>query len=98
MRPSWMKYFFTTIGLFLAGVIVAFLRNVALWSILMASLVFLGMLLTFMLGVFAGSGRALPWIRPQHLRKQRVNPVRLDSIGAQADMQNLGSGHGNVVR
>jgi hypothetical protein len=65
MRPLLMRCFFALVGLLLAGTIAAFLHAVSLWSILMVSLVLLGMALAFMLGVFAGSGMALPWHRRQ---------------------------------
>jgi hypothetical protein len=65
MRPLLMRCFFVLVGLLLAGTMAAFLHAVSLWSILMVSLVFVGMALAFMLGVFAGAGLALPWPRQQ---------------------------------
>lgn len=65
MRPLLMRCSFALAGMLLAVTIAAFLHAVSLWSILMVSLVLLGMALVFMLGVFAGSGLALPWPRRQ---------------------------------
>jgi hypothetical protein len=60
-----MRYFYAFVGLLVAATFVTFLRYVALWSVLTVSLVFLGMVLTFLLGVLAGSGHALPWRQEQ---------------------------------
>lgn len=53
-----MTCFFVLVGLLLAVTIVTFLRNVMLWPVLTASLVFLGMMLTFLLGAFVGYDHA----------------------------------------
>ena len=58
MRRTLMSCFFALLGLLLAGTTVTFLRNVSLWSFLMASLVFIGMVLMFLLGAFVGSDHA----------------------------------------
>jgi hypothetical protein len=60
-----MECFFAIVGLLLAGTIAAFLQYVSSWPVLTVFLVFLGMLLTFLLGVFVGSGHALPWHQRQ---------------------------------
>jgi hypothetical protein len=75
MRRFLMTGFFAIVGLLLAGTIAAFLRYVSLWTVLTASLVFFGMLLTFLLGAFVGSDYALPW------RKQRLSNQRADAAG-----------------
>ena len=49
-----MSCLFVLVGLLLAVTVATFLRNVSLWSFLMASLVFLGMALNFLLGAFVG--------------------------------------------
>jgi hypothetical protein len=75
-----MRCVFVLVGLLLAGTLAAFLHAVSLWSILMVSLVFLGMALAFMLGVFAGSGLALPWPR----RQQQPSNQPLDALAGSA--------------
>jgi len=57
-----MSCFFALVGLLLAVSIVTFLRAVSLWSVLTLSLVFIGMVLAFLLGAFAGqAGRGTLW-------------------------------------
>jgi high-affinity Fe2+/Pb2+ permease len=63
---------FALVGLVLAVTIVTFLRNVSLWSFLMVSLVFLGMVLMFLLGAFVGSDHAL---RRQISNQPSADPV-----------------------
>jgi len=58
MRRILMACFFVLVGLLLAVTIVTFLRNVSLFSVLTASLVFLGLVLTFGLGAFVGYDHA----------------------------------------
>jgi hypothetical protein len=53
-----MTCFFVLVGLLLTVTIVTFLRNVSLWPVLTASLVFFGMVLTFLLGAFVGYDHA----------------------------------------
>ena len=53
-----MSCLFALVGLLLAGTIAAFLRHVTLVSGLMAFLVFLGLVLTFLLGAFVGYDHA----------------------------------------
>jgi hypothetical protein len=70
-----MTSFFAIVGLLLAGTVAAFLRYVSMWTVLTASLVFFGMLLTFWLGAFVGSDYALLW------RRQRLSNQRADAAG-----------------
>ena len=65
MRCLLIRCLYAFVGLLLAGSIVAFLLYVPLWSILTVSVVFLGMVLTFLLGACVGSDRALPWHKQQ---------------------------------
>ena len=58
-----MTCFFVLVGLLLAATIFTFLRNVSLWPVLTASLLFLGMVLTFLLGAFVGYDHA--WHKQQ---------------------------------
>jgi hypothetical protein len=67
-----MKSLFALVALLLAGTIAAFLRNVSLWSVLTATLVFLGMVLTFLLGVYAGYDHANPRHRRRFARQPGV--------------------------
>ncbi len=66
-----MRITLALVGLLLAGTIATFLRTVSMWSTLMAALVFTGMLLTFLLGVFTGWGHVLP----RKLRRTPKDPV-----------------------
>ena len=70
MGHSLMRLFLAFVALLLAGTIAAFLRSVSMWSVLIASLVFLGMVLTFLLGVLAGSSHA----SPRHKRRFSNHP------------------------
>jgi hypothetical protein len=54
MKRILMSCLFALVGLLLAGTIATFLRHVTLLSGVMAFLVFLGMVLTFLLGAFVG--------------------------------------------
>lgn len=55
-----MRSLLALVALLLAGTIATFLRTASLWSASMAWLVFSGMILTFLLGVFTGMGHVLP--------------------------------------
>jgi hypothetical protein len=66
MRRSLMRCLLALVALLLAGTTAVFLRTVSVWSAMMAFLVFLGMILTFLLGVFIGAGHVLP-------RRRRFN-------------------------
>jgi hypothetical protein len=55
-----MRCLLTLVALLLAGTTAVFLRTVSVWSAMMAFLVFLGMIVTFLLGVFTGAGHVLP--------------------------------------
>ena len=65
MKRVLMSCFYGLVGLLLAGTTAAFLQSVSLWSVLTTFLVFFGMLITFVLGVYAGSGR----LSPRHRRR-----------------------------
>jgi hypothetical protein len=73
-----MECFFAIVALLLAGTIASFLQYVSSWPVLTVFLVFLGMLLTFLLGVFVGSGHALPW------QKQQLSDQRADALAGSA--------------
>lgn len=60
-----LKCSYVLVGLLLAGTIAAFLRIVSMWSLLTAALVLMGMVLTFLLGIFVGYDR----ISPRHRRR-----------------------------
>lgn len=45
------------VALILAATVAVFLRDVSWWSAMMVILVFIGMAVTFLLGMFAGSAR-----------------------------------------
>ena len=55
-----MRCLLVLVALLLAGTTAVFLRTVSVWSAMMTFLVFLGMILTFLLGVFSGAGHVLP--------------------------------------
>jgi len=66
-----MRTFFALVALLLAGTIAAFLGGVSMWSVLLVSIVFVGMVLTFLLGVFAAYGH----IPPRHKRRLSQQPA-----------------------
>jgi hypothetical protein len=59
MRRFLMSGFLAVVGLLLAGTVAAFFRFVSLWTVLTAALVFLGMLLTFLMGAYVGFDHAV---------------------------------------
>jgi hypothetical protein len=96
MRRLIMRSLFTLVALLLAGTIAAFLRGVSMWSVLLVSIVFVGMELTFFLGVFAAYGHFTPRHkrRPpdgETARPQRsISPVPLN-------VQNPGGSYRDMV-
>ena len=64
-----MSCLFALVGLLLAGTIATFLRHVTVVSGLMAFLVFLGLVLTFLLGAFVGYDHA--WFKQQFSNQSR---------------------------
>ena len=75
MKRTLMSCCFALVGLLLAVTIITFLRDVSLWSVLMVSLVFLGMVLMFLLGAFVGSDHA--WRKQQLSNQPPANTIHL---------------------
>lgn len=73
MKRILMSCFFALVGLLLAGAVAAFLRNVSLWPFLMVFLVFLGMVLSFLLGTFVGYDHA--WHKLQLSNQPPASPA-----------------------
>jgi hypothetical protein len=60
-----IRCFYAAVAWTLAASIAIFFHTVAMWPVFKASLVFIGMLLTFLLGLFTGTGL---------LRRRRPSP------------------------
>lgn len=88
MKHLLVRCSYALVALLLAGAMVVFFRTVPQWSILMVTLVFIGMILMFLLGIYTGSGLPRRRHRTPHT-PVTLYPAGLSTVSSQHEF--LGS-------